>query len=224
MRRSVASVPIAETAPLVGQEAALIWAHVGVAQGYLLLGECGAAAIALQRADDVGDSPVATSYLTRERTRAWLDACRGDLLAARERVRDVAKLARQDQVHNFEAGTVHDLVRLGVPGEAVDRLGELAHLVDGPLVHLHAAHAMAAVERDVARYERGDRRIRAARCARDRRRGRSGAGRPPPGRRRHPPSRRRPAALRGAGGSGRRPRHAGARSRCRRRTADQART
>ena len=54
---------IAETAPLVGQDAALIWAHVGVAQGYLLLGECGAAAVALQRADDAGESPVATSYL-----------------------------------------------------------------------------------------------------------------------------------------------------------------
>ncbi len=143
---------IAEMAPLVGQDAALIWAHVGVAQGYLLLGECGAAAVALQRADDAGESPVATSYLTRERTRAWLEACRGDLVAARERVREVAKLSRRDEVYNFEAGTVHDLVRLGVPGEAVDRLNELVHLVDGPLVKHHAAHATAAVRRDVAGY------------------------------------------------------------------------
>ena len=52
-----------------GQEAALVWAHVGVAQGHLLLGECGPAEEALARADAVGDSPVATSWATRERTR-----------------------------------------------------------------------------------------------------------------------------------------------------------
>ena len=65
-----------------GQEAALVWAHVGVAQGHLLLGECDPAEDALARADAVGDSPVATSFATRERTRAWLEAGRGDLTTA----------------------------------------------------------------------------------------------------------------------------------------------
>ena len=215
---------VAETAPSVGQEAVLIWAHVGVAQGYLLLGECGPAAIALQRADDVGDSPVATSYMTRERTRAWLDACRGDLVTARERIREVAKLARRDQIRSFEASTLNDLVRLGVPAEAVDRLGELVHLVDGPLVHVHAAHAVAAAERDVGRYERvidgyeeldvlGLAAEAAAELA-DLHRAAADTA----------PSRRRPAAIGGAGGSGRRPRHARTGSRCRRRATDEART
>ena len=126
-----------------------MWAHVGVAQGHLLLGECGPAAAALQRADEVGDSPVATSVATRERTRAWLDACRGDLAAARERIREVAELARRDEVFIFEPGVLNDLVRLGVPGEAVDRLQELAGQIDGPLVQAHAGHALAVVERDV---------------------------------------------------------------------------
>ena len=40
-----------------------------------------------------------------------------------------------------------------MPGEAVDRLNELVHLVDGPLVKHHAAHATAAVRRDVAGYD-----------------------------------------------------------------------
>ena len=31
---------VAEVAPRVGQDATLVWAHVGVAQGHLLLGEC----------------------------------------------------------------------------------------------------------------------------------------------------------------------------------------
>ena len=52
---------VADAAPSAGQEAAPVWAHVGVAQGHLLLGECTTAASALQRADDAGESPVATS-------------------------------------------------------------------------------------------------------------------------------------------------------------------
>ena len=44
----------AETAPRVGQDAALVWAHVGVAQGHLLLGQCTEAAAALELADQVG--------------------------------------------------------------------------------------------------------------------------------------------------------------------------
>jgi DNA-binding CsgD family transcriptional regulator len=154
---------VADAAPSAGQEAALVWAHVGVAQGHLLLGACGPAAAAMQRADEVGDSPVATSIATRERTRAWLDACRGDLIAARARIRAVAELVRQDHVFIFEAALLHDLVRLGVPSEAVDRLQELAGEVDGPLVQAHAHHAQAAFDRDtdllstvVDRYEEVD--------------------------------------------------------------------
>jgi ATP/maltotriose-dependent transcriptional regulator MalT len=154
---------VADAASSAGQDAALVWAHVGVAQGHLLLGECGPAASAVQRADDVGESPVATSIATLERTRAWLDACRGDLVAARARVRLVVELARRDHVFIFEAGVLNDLVRLGVPSEAVARLGQLAGQIDGPLVQAHAGHAVAAFNRDaellsdvVDRYEKID--------------------------------------------------------------------
>lgn len=71
----------ASDASASGQDAAIVWAHVGVAQGHLLLGECGPAADALARADSAGDSPIATSWATRERTRAWLEAGLGDLVA-----------------------------------------------------------------------------------------------------------------------------------------------
>ncbi len=139
----------AETAPRVGQDAALVWAHVGVAQGHLLLGQCTEAAAALELADQVGYSPVATSGATRERTRAWLDACRGDLSSARRQIREAIEPVRQDEMYIFEAALYHDLVRLGVPGEAVERLEQLARCVDGPLVAAHAAHARALVDRDV---------------------------------------------------------------------------
>ncbi|HSB86687.1 MAG TPA: LuxR C-terminal-related transcriptional regulator [Ilumatobacteraceae bacterium] len=154
---------VADAAPSAGQEAALVWAHVGVAQGHLLLGECSPAASALQRADDAGESPVATSYGTRERTRAWLDACRGDLAKARERTREIADHSRRGGVHTFEAALLNDLVRLGCADEAVQRLQELATCLDGPLVQAHARHALGMAERDpvvmaevVDRYEAMD--------------------------------------------------------------------
>jgi DNA-binding CsgD family transcriptional regulator len=140
---------VAEAAPRVGQHASLVWAHVGVAQGHLLLGQCAEAAAALARADAAGESPVATSVGTRERTRAWLDACRGDLASARQRIRDVVEPIREDGMYIFEAALLHDLARLGVPGESVQRLEELAGQLDGPLVVAHATHARALLDRDV---------------------------------------------------------------------------
>jgi DNA-binding CsgD family transcriptional regulator len=140
---------VAEIAPTSGQHAALVWAHVGVAQGHLLLGQCAEAEAAIATADAVGDSPVATSVATRERTRAWLDACRGDLMSARERIRETIELVVPDEMYVFEVPLLHDLVRLGVPHEAVGRLEKLAGCMDGPMVGIHAAHARALVERDV---------------------------------------------------------------------------
>ena len=117
-----------------GQDAAIVWAHVGVAQGHLLLGECGPAADALARADTAGDSPIATSWATRERTRAWLDAGLGDLTAARARLHDVITVVQRDGVRTFESALLNDLVRFGRAEEAVERLGQLVELVDGPLI------------------------------------------------------------------------------------------
>jgi len=163
---------VADTAPRVGQHAALVWAHVGVAQGHLLLGRCAEAAAALELADAAGDSPVATSATTRERTRAWLDACRGDLLSARERIRQTRVSVHRDGLLIFEAALLHDLVRLGRPDEAIDRLELLATTIEGPLVSIHAAHARALLDGDVAlqrsvvsRYEEIDALVFAAECA-----------------------------------------------------------
>lgn len=132
-----------------GQEAALVWAHVGVAQGHLLLGECGPAEEALARADAAGDSPVATSVATRERTRAWLEAGRGDLAAARSRLRDVLEVVQRDGVRTFESALLNDLVRFGQAPETVERFRWLVEVVDGPLVRVHCGHAVAVAEGDV---------------------------------------------------------------------------
>jgi DNA-binding CsgD family transcriptional regulator len=96
------------------------------------------------------DSPVATSIATRERTRAWLEACRGDLLSARQMIRDTIVPVRHDEMFIFELTLLHDLVRLGVADEAVERLEALAGCIDGPVAAIHADHARALVGRDVA--------------------------------------------------------------------------
>jgi DNA-binding CsgD family transcriptional regulator len=137
-----------------GQDAALVWAHVGVAQGHLLLGDLGRADVALARADAVGDSPVATSFATRERTRAWLEAGRGDLVSARARLRDVLEVVQRDGVRTFEMAVLHDLARFGRAADTVERFRWLAGVVDGPLVQTHCGHAVAIAESDAESLQR----------------------------------------------------------------------
>jgi DNA-binding CsgD family transcriptional regulator len=56
---------------------------------------------------------------------------------------------RRDEVIIFELRLLHDLARLGVAEEVVDRVEELAARIDGPLAAIHAMHVRALVERDV---------------------------------------------------------------------------
>ncbi len=144
----------AEAAEGAGQGAAVVWARVGVAQGLLLLGDADAAEAALALADAAGDSPLSTSATTRERCRAWLMACRGDLSAARDHVALQADIVAADGVFVFEVALLHDLVRFGDAHAAVARLENLVGRVDGPLVRAMAAHARGVVDADVEMLER----------------------------------------------------------------------
>jgi DNA-binding NarL/FixJ family response regulator len=145
LRHFTTAVALAEGA---GQGATLVWALIGLVQGHLLRGEDDEAAEALRRADAVGFSPLGTSSATRERATAWLEASRGDLAAARRRIVPIADAMAADGVLVFEAALRHDLVRFGDAAAAVDRLQELAALVEGPLVQAMAAHAVGVASRD----------------------------------------------------------------------------
>jgi ATP/maltotriose-dependent transcriptional regulator MalT len=144
----------AEAAESAGQGAAVVWARVGVAQGLLLLGEADAAEAALALADAAGDSPLSTSATTRERCRAWLMACRGDLRGACDHVALQADIVAADGVFVFEVALLHDLVRFGDAQAAVSRLENLVGRVDGPLVRAMAAHARGVVDDDAEMLER----------------------------------------------------------------------
>ena len=138
------AVTLAEPAQ---QQASLVWSWVGVAQGHLLLGEIEPAEQALHEADRV-DSPLATSWTTRERTRAWLIAARGDLSAARDLVTEVADASARDGMLGFESAARHDMVRFGDAAAVVDRLTELVAVIEGPWVRAFHAHALAVVADD----------------------------------------------------------------------------
>lgn len=135
-----------------GQSSASVWVLVGVAQAHLLLGAVDDASVALDLADSAGDSPVATSWGTRERARAWLHAARGELPAAVDLAASVIAGARADGIWVFEAVVLHDLVRFGRAAAAVDRLVELTDLVEGDYVRAMALHARAAMAANVDQY------------------------------------------------------------------------
>jgi DNA-binding CsgD family transcriptional regulator len=137
-----------ELADRAGQGAAAVWAHVGVAQGMLLMGDANGAGEALALADAVGESPVGTSDTTRERCRAWLMACTGDLTAARKHIAAIADTVAADGIYVFEVALRHDLARFGDAASVVERLEELTAMVDGPLVLAMATHARAAADHD----------------------------------------------------------------------------
>jgi DNA-binding CsgD family transcriptional regulator len=72
----------------------------------------------------------------------------GDLVAACARIHDVLAVVRRDGVRTFESALLNDLVRFGRAHEAVDRLSQLAKVVDGPLMIAHHRHALAVVAGD----------------------------------------------------------------------------
>jgi DNA-binding winged helix-turn-helix (wHTH) protein/DNA-binding CsgD family transcriptional regulator len=144
---------VVEHAAASGQEAALVWAHVGVAQGHLLQGRRGDAARALEQAERVGASPLATSRATLERTAAWLLACGGDLPGARQRLLTTAADMHGDGIVLFEAALLHDVARFGAAGDVVERLEALGGELDGPIFPFFALHARALATGDAEALE-----------------------------------------------------------------------
>lgn len=143
-----------ELAVRAGQQAALVWAVVGIAQGHLLCGDLDRAEAAIDRADTLGHSPVATSWGTRERTRALLWAERGRRDDAVELLDAVADVARRDGTFGFESTVRYDLVRLDHAPRVIDRLTELTTLMQSRLVVAMQAHAHASCDPDPQRWGR----------------------------------------------------------------------
>lgn len=115
-----------------------------------LAGEHALAAEAMAEADRAHHPIMTALYPWLETARCWVAACSGDLPTAIDVLRHLVDRLRADGLAGHEVFALHDLVRLGCPEEAADRLGELAETVEGALAPVMAWHARAAVDRDGA--------------------------------------------------------------------------
>lgn len=123
-------------------------AHAERAHVAALAGDRAEAELAIAVADRYYDPCMGVLYPWIEHARCWVRASGGDVDAAARMAHDLAARLHDDGFHAHLVIALHDLVRFGHPEQAVDRLGRLVGLVEGPLVNVMADHARAAAEGD----------------------------------------------------------------------------
>lgn len=119
-----------------------------LAHAEALAGRAGAALAALHEADHRRPPSEALLQPWVELARPWVAAATGDLAGAGQLAAAAAEYARAHHAASFEAFALHDAVRLGAAETAVDRLHELAGVLDSDLVQTFATHARAAADGD----------------------------------------------------------------------------
>lgn len=118
------------------------------AHAYALLGQADRAAAELARAQTCARPSWQCPEFVVEIAQPWVIASAGDVAAAIEVALRLADKAGRLQAWHYEAIALHDATRLGGAARAVARLGELTTIVDGPAIHLYAAHAQALAASD----------------------------------------------------------------------------
>lgn len=132
----------------------LRWCLGGLVLAHAHTGELEMARAAMDELDAFGPTWMTMFDLDlNERGRAWLAVQEGDEIRGRKLLEAAASAARGRDSAFTEAVLLHDLVRLGEPDIAVDRLQALAEVVEGPLVGVFAEHATALASGDCAGLE-----------------------------------------------------------------------
>ena len=134
--------------------AALRWCLAGLALAEAMSGHTERALAAAAERDELPVGPM-TLYETDliDRSRAWVAVATGDLSRACEILAAAAARAQAAHLRIAEARLLHDLARLGQPGQVATRLAELAGLTDGQLVAAFAGHAAALTGKKAADLE-----------------------------------------------------------------------
>ncbi len=138
--------------PVLPRARRLALAGIAVAAGQRRDAATAAAAVAEMAA--IPGDPRAAWDVEYERGRAWAAAAAGALPAAGELLLGAAAQARRTGRPLLELRALLDLLRIGGPGQPLDRLTELAGQVPTPLAGLAAAHAGAGRAADPAGLER----------------------------------------------------------------------
>jgi DNA-binding CsgD family transcriptional regulator len=121
-------------------------AHFARAYVAALRGESALAGESLAVAEEAADSLVGLYYPWQEQARAWTLACRGEVAAAVRLLHSGAARLRADGFHGHELLTLYDLVRLGHPELAAERMAGLALTVGGRTTPLLIRHARAGAD------------------------------------------------------------------------------
>jgi DNA-binding NarL/FixJ family response regulator len=130
--------------------APLRWCLGGLALTTATIGDLDRASRAISELDGLGSHwmELFEAELVN-RGRAWMRVLRGDVSGAIELLVEAAADAAGRGQHVGEGSLLHDVVRLGAPHLAGDRLLELEDHVDGDLIDAYSAHARGAIAGDV---------------------------------------------------------------------------
>jgi DNA-binding CsgD family transcriptional regulator len=124
------------------------WALAGIALCAAQAAEPERAGAALDELESLGQTTFMMMEPDVDRARAWAAVADNDLAGARRWLTTAIARAVQSGAATLESAALHDLVRLGEPGDAVARLSELAFVIEGPLAPTRAAHAAALARHD----------------------------------------------------------------------------
>ena len=128
----------------IHDQAALRWCLAGLAMTEAMSGHADRATAAAAERDEM---PAGSMLIYEpdliERGRAWLNVATGELSGACEILAAAADQAAAVKLRVAEARVLHDIARLGQPGQVAPRLAALAEETDGDLVPALAAHAAA---------------------------------------------------------------------------------
>ncbi len=152
------------------------WGYGGLAHALALVGDLEGADTALADLDAAADTPVRLMDPEIERARAWVLAQRSEYTLARDALRRAAAVAHEHGSAALEAASLHDLVRLGEDAVALERMRELAEIVDGSFMPARLEHAEALAAHDRAGVQPRRRRVRGDGCGALRGGGRGGRG------------------------------------------------
>jgi len=125
-------------------------ASAELAHAAALSGASGVAAAAMADADRLHRPTMTILYPDLELARAWTAVSAGDLPGALRTLHRLIARLRDDGFAGYEVHALHDLVRLGHPAEAAERLAELSATVEGVFAPVAARHARAKAAGDGA--------------------------------------------------------------------------
>lgn len=119
-------------------------AHAARASAAALTGDAELAAGSMAIAEELGGHCDGLFYVAFANARIWTAACRGDVPGAVRQTQDLILRLRADGFAGWELLALHDLVRLGRPEAAADRMQALLDTVPGGRVaRLLLKHAQA---------------------------------------------------------------------------------